>query len=118
MVSRHVAFVTGARSEYDILFPVARASRSLLSPLFIAGAGHLSPAHGMTIDLIRDDGFDVRSIHSLLASDTWEARALSFTQFHDGLCRLLAELQPDLLVVAGDREEALAGALAGNFLRI
>jgi UDP-hydrolysing UDP-N-acetyl-D-glucosamine 2-epimerase len=120
MADRRICFITGARSEYDILFPVIRACQETpgLSPFVIAGAGHLSRLHGHTIDLIEADGVTIAAtIESLLASDSWNGRALSFGSFFEGLCRALPQHKADLLVVAGDREEALAGALAGNFLR-
>ncbi len=118
---RRIAFVTGARSEYDLLVPVLRAleGRGDVRPEVVAAAAHLSPFHGHTIDLIRADGFRIAgTVPSLLASETWEARALSFAHLVEGLTRLLAGSRPDLLVVAGDREEALAAALVGNFLAV
>ena len=85
----------------------------------IAAAGQLSPFHGMGIDQISRDGFPIAgTIESLLSSESWQGRSLSFAQLVEGLTRLLAQHRPDVLFVAGDREEALAGALVGNFLGI
>jgi UDP-hydrolysing UDP-N-acetyl-D-glucosamine 2-epimerase len=120
MPKRRAIFITGARSEYDILYPVARAcqQRHDIEPLIVAGAGHLSPQHG-DLDLLRADGIEIAAtIDSLNKSDTWADRARAFGNFYQGLCTVLAERCPDYLVVAGDREEALAGALAGVFLQI
>jgi GDP/UDP-N,N'-diacetylbacillosamine 2-epimerase (hydrolysing) len=118
---RRVWFLTAARSEYDLLVPVLRglaAYPHLRAEVVVAGA-HLSPFHGHTVDLIREDGVTVAGeVPSLLASDTWEARSLSFAALVDGATRLVARGRPDLIVVAGDREEALAAAMVGNFLGI
>jgi UDP-hydrolysing UDP-N-acetyl-D-glucosamine 2-epimerase len=119
--TRRICFLTGARSEYDILYPVIKAVASTpgLNAEVIAAAAHLSPLHGMTIDLIRTDGFPiVGSIESLVPEETWEGRSRSFARLVDGLTPLLAASRPDLLFVAGDREEPLAGAIVANFLRI
>jgi GDP/UDP-N,N'-diacetylbacillosamine 2-epimerase (hydrolysing) len=120
MSARRLIFVTGTRAEYEIMAPVIRASMAAgLDSAVIAGAGHRSPLHGDGLALIRADGVAIAAeIDSLLPSDSWESRAQSFSRFFDGVCRALAGARPDLLVVAGDREEALAGALAGNFLQI
>lgn len=118
---KRVYFLTGARSEYDIMVPVIRALGTV--PGMCAGvipcAAHLSPFHGMSIDHIQCDGFTtIGPIESLLASQSLAGRALSFAHLSEGLTRLLDRDRPDLLFITGDREEALAGALVGNFLKI
>jgi UDP-hydrolysing UDP-N-acetyl-D-glucosamine 2-epimerase len=120
-LTRRIFFLTGARSEYDILYPVIKAAseRPGLEVGVIATAAHLSPKHGMTVELIRRDGFPiVGEIASLQPEETWEGRSRSFAALVDGLTRLLAASPPDLLFIAGDREEPLAGAVVANFLRI
>jgi UDP-hydrolysing UDP-N-acetyl-D-glucosamine 2-epimerase len=117
---RRVALLSGARSEYDILSPVARAllARADCAPAMILAAGNLSPFHGRFAGT-SDDGLPVRGrIESLLSSDTWQGRALSFANLVEGLTRHLAADKPDLLMIAGDREEALAGAVVGNLLQV
>lgn len=119
--NRRIFFLTGARSEYDILYPVIKAvsERAGLRAEVIAAAAHLSPLHGMTVEHIRRDGFPIAGeIDSLLPEETWEGRSRSLARLVDGLTPLLAANRPDLLFVAGDREEPLAGAIVANFLRI
>jgi len=118
---RRVFFVTGARSEYDLMSPVIRAVSNTpgLSAEVIAGAAHLSPFHGMGIENIRRDGFQIAgTVESLLCSESWPGRALSFCNLMEGVTRLIADNRPDVMFVAGDREEALAGALAADFQQI
>ena len=121
-VARRIHFLTGARSEYDILAPVARrlALRAEAEVRFIPAAAQLSPFHGYGVQYIRQDGFKIAGeVESLLSSESWSGRALSFANLVAGLTRLLGGSErPDILCVAGDREEALAGALVGNFLGI
>jgi len=118
---RRIWFLTAARSEYDLLAPVIRAvsqTAGLEAKVIVAGA-HLSPFHGMGVDQIRADGVSVAgTVESLLSSESWEGRALSFAQLIEGLTRLISRDRPDILFIAGDREEALAGALTANFLGI
>src|ERR1700687_3030150 len=118
---RRIFFLTGARSEYDLMIPVMRAVCATpgLRVEVIAGAAHLSPFHGMGIEHIRRDGFPILgTVESLLSSESWQGRALSYSNLFEGLVRLIAANRPDILFVAGDREEALAGAVAGHFLGI
>ena len=115
---RRIFFLTGARSEYDLLSPVVRAVLAVpgLGAELIVGAAQLSPFHGMNINNIRRDGFPIAgTVESLLSSETWQGRALSFSNLFEGVTRLIAANRPDVMFVAGDREEALAGALAATF---
>jgi len=115
---RRIFVLTGARSEYDLLSPVLRAANATpgLRAEVIAGAAQLSPFHGMGIEHIRRDGFPIAgTVESLLSSETWQGRALSFANLFEGVSRLIAGDRPDIMFVAGDREEALAGALAATF---
>jgi UDP-hydrolysing UDP-N-acetyl-D-glucosamine 2-epimerase len=119
--ARRIFFLTAARSEYDLLYPVARAAAGQpgLAAEIVAAAAHLSPFHGMGIEQIRADGFPIAgTLETLLCSESWQGRAISFANLIEGLTRLLARDRPDVLFVAGDREEALAGALVANFLGI
>jgi GDP/UDP-N,N'-diacetylbacillosamine 2-epimerase (hydrolysing) len=115
---RRIFFLTGARSEYDLLSPVVRAVLAVpgLGAELVVGAAQLSPFHGMNIDNIRRDGYPIAgTVESLLSSETWQGRALSFSNLFEGVTRLIASNRPDVMFVAGDREEALAGALAATF---
>ena len=116
-MKRRIALLSGARSEYDILVPVGRAIQSdgRAGVSMILAGPNLSPYHG------RADGSGLAvsaRIESFLSSNSWEGRSLSFANLVEGLTRHLAADRPDILVVAGDREEALAGAVVANFLRV
>lgn len=115
---RRIFFLTGARSEYDLLSPVVRAVLSTpgLRAELIVGGAQMSPFHGMNIDNIERDGFPIAgTVESLLCSETWQGRALSFSNLFEGVTRMIAGNRPDAMFVAGDREEALSGALAATF---
>ncbi len=121
MADRRIFFLTAARSEYDLLYPVIQAVNATpgLRGEVVASGAHLSPFHGMGIKQIRQDGFPLAgTVESLLSSESWEGRCLSFTRLMQGLTDLLSRNRPEAVFVAGDREEALAGALVANFLGI
>src|SRR4029453_4677170 len=99
---RRIFFLTAARSEYDLLVPVLQATAAVpgLSPAVVAAAAHLSPFHGVGIEQIPADGFRIAGcVESLLSSETWPARSLSFAQLVEGLTRLLAADLPEPLFI-------------------
>ena len=117
---KKVYFVSGARSEFDILSPVIQqCSHFGLDARIVLCAAHLSPFHGMGVDQIRAQGYSVEAgIETLLASESYSGRALSFVNIIEGLTRFFGQNRPDIICIAGDREEALAAALVGTFLCI
>ncbi len=121
MEHRHIWFFSTARSDYDLMAPVILAlrARRRTEVGVVASGAQLSPFHGMGVRQIEEDGVEiVARVESLLASETWAARALSFAELTSGLTRLFDQRRPDLLFVAGDREEHLSAALVANFFRV
>lgn len=118
---RLVLGVTGIRSEYDIMSSVFRAVANhpaLDLQLAVTGA-HLTEAYGHTIDAIHADGFVVaEEIESLLSGDQASSRVKGLAIQLQGLVQAVARLRPDILLVLGDREEAMTTALVGAYMNI
>ena len=80
---------------------------------------HYSPEHGETWKAIVKDGFEItESIEMLLSSDTSSAVVKSMGVGLIGFADALRRMQPDLLVVLGDRFEALAVTQAALIMQI
>lgn len=120
-MTRHVHFLTGIRSEYDILAPVIAAvnAEAGLEASVIVTGGHLSTRMGNSISQIEADGFRIAArIDSLLASDGLSGRVKGAALQMAGMTDLFAQERPDFLVVMGDREESVTGALTGLYHHI
>lgn len=120
-MARKIFFVTGARSDFDILLPVAQSVRARGDlPEWIVCATHLSPFHGHTVNSIEEtSGIPIAGrVPSLIAGDTWLDRGLSISNLVGGLVRFLDWKRPDIAVVAGDHDEQFAAALAASVLQI
>ena len=113
--------VTGIRSEYDIMSSVFRAIAShpnLELQLVVTGA-HLSDTFGHTINEIHADGFMVaEEIESLLTGDQASSRVKGLAIQLQGLVQSVSRIKPDILLVLGDREEAMTTALVGAYMNI
>ena len=107
---KKVCVVTAARSEYGLLkwiMSELMKADDIKLQVLVTGA-HLSPEHGMTVNEIIDDGFEVdREVEMLLSTQTDVGLAKSMGLCSMGIADALAELKPDLVVVLGDRYELL-----------
>lgn len=118
---RKIAIVTSTRADWGLLSPVARHLQAYpgVELQIIATNMHLDASRGMTAGEIASDGFQIsRRVEmpsaSSLPADVCHAAALCL----DGMGEAFSELQPDLLLMLGDRFEMLAVALAATISRI
>ena len=112
---RKICVVTGTRAEYGILSRLIKSLNedSSVELQIIATNMHLSPEFGMTVREIEEDGLRVdRKVEMLLSSDTAVGTVKSMGLASIGLADAYAELDPDLIVILGDRYEMLAVASA------
>lgn len=120
-MTRTVHFLTGIRSEYDILAPIIAAvdaQPGLDAGVIVTGA-HLTGLHGQSVRQIEADGYRIAArIDSLLASDGLGGRVKGMALQLSGLTDLFAREKPDFLVVMGDREEVMTGAVAAIYHHI
>ncbi len=116
---RTICVVSGSRAEYGILRPVMEAiaaDPSLRLQVAVTGM-HLAPRFGETWREIAEDGFSIdEKVEMLLASDTPAAMAKSTALGLSGFVDALARLDPDIVLLLGDRFEILAAAQAAFFL--
>ena len=112
---RKIAVVTGSRAEYGLLYWVLhdlREAADVELQLIVTGM-HLAPEFGLTVREIERDGFTIhRRVEMLLSSDTPAGVAKSIGLGVIGMSDALQQLQPDLVLVLGDRFEILAAAQA------
>lgn len=110
-----LAAITGTRADYGMLQPVlALITKSRRFDLKVVATGmHLSPEFGLTYRAIEADGFAVADrVEMLLSSDTPVGIAKAIGLGTIGFAECFQRLQPDLLLIPGDRFEMLAAATA------
>jgi GDP/UDP-N,N'-diacetylbacillosamine 2-epimerase (hydrolysing) len=120
-MSRKVCVITGTRAEYGLLRWVMQGVKDApdLTLQIIATGMHLSPEFGLTYQAIEQDGFQIdRKVEMLTSSDTPVGIAKSMGLGLIGFADALNELQPDLIVVLGDRFEIFAAVSAALVARI
>lgn len=118
---RKICVLTGTRAEYGLLrwlMADIKADPQLDLQIIVTGA-HLSPEFGLTYQEIEADGFHIdRKVEMLLSSDTPIGITKSMGLALLGYADALAELQPDILVILGDRYETFCAAAAALVAKI
>lgn len=117
-MTRHIIFVTGTRADFGKLEPLVVAARDagFRVSLFVTGM-HMMDRYGLTkIEAHRVTGVEVFDYINQRADDPQDlVLSKTILGFSDFVC----EHKPDLVVIHGDRVEALACALvcATNYIR-
>ena len=118
---KKILALTSIRSDYDLmtsLYRLLQASSDFELKLLVSGA-HLSSTYGRSVDLIRQDGYDILlTVETLLDSDSRLARLKSASLLLQNALDTVAQYQPDCILLAGDREDVIMGALMGGYLEI
>jgi UDP-hydrolysing UDP-N-acetyl-D-glucosamine 2-epimerase len=110
---KKICVVTGTRAEYGLFYPLLQKIRqsSALQLQLIATTMHLAAEFGDTLQQIEQDGFTVDAkIENLLAADSKAAIAKSTGLATILLSDAFARLQPDAVLLLGDRFETHAAA--------
>lgn len=121
MMPRRICVFTGTRADYGLL-------RTLISEihdspdaelLLVVSGTHLSGTHGSTATEIADDGFPIAAEVPIWSGDDSPRQTGIDVGAAVGLyVEVLDSLVPDVVVVLGDRLEAVAIALAATTLSI
>ncbi len=118
---KRICVVTGTRAEYGLLYWTLVALKKDPSiKLQICATGmHMSPEFGLTYHQIEKDGFTIDyKVESLMSSDSGTGIAKSIGIGISGISDAFSQLEPDIVLLLGDRYEILAAAIAAMSLRI
>ncbi|MAW84568.1 MAG: UDP-N-acetylglucosamine 2-epimerase (hydrolyzing) [Crocinitomicaceae bacterium] len=117
---RKICVITGTRAEYGLLYWVMKSihqDKELQLQIIVTGM-HLSTEFGLTYERIEKNGFYIdKKIEILLSSDTPIGISKSMGLAMISFSEAFEELQPDLVLVLGDRFEifsAVSSAMIGR----
>jgi len=121
MSKRKVCVITGTRAEYGLLYPVLKKIQTseLLELQLVVSTMHLSMEFGLTYTQIEKDGFVIDDkIENLLSSDSKSSIAKSTGLATILLSDSLKHLNPDIVLILGDRYETHAAATTAMLMNI
>jgi UDP-N-acetylglucosamine 2-epimerase (hydrolysing) len=115
---KKIVFLTGTRADFGklkSLMKITQKSDSFDVHIFVTGM-HLDKKYGLTVNEIYKSGFKNISTFENHVGTEYMDRTLAKTI--QGFSEYIANQKPDLIVIHGDRVEALAGAIVGSLNNI
>lgn len=120
-LKRKICIVTGTRAEYGLLYWLMKRIQEdkNLQLQIVATGMHLSPEFGLTYKQIEKDGFKIDGkVEMLLSGDTPTAISKSVGLAVISFADIFQMLNPDIVVLLGDRFEIFAAAQTAMIMRI
>ncbi|MCL9662788.1 UDP-N-acetylglucosamine 2-epimerase [Paenibacillus hunanensis] len=118
---KKVLVITGTRADYGIYYPILKAMESDIEinlQLLVTGM-HLSPQYGHTIEYILQDGFEiVAQVDCILQNSTHANMAKGLGLAILGMTQAFETINPDCILILGDRSEMLAAASVAAYMNI
>lgn len=115
---KRIAFLTGTRADFGkikALVKVIKNHKDFEPYLFVTGM-HMLEAYGYTLIEVQKSGFkNIATFNNHTDESTMD---LTLAKTIEGFSAYVSETKPDLIVVHGDRVEALAGAIVGSLNNI
>jgi UDP-hydrolysing UDP-N-acetyl-D-glucosamine 2-epimerase len=121
MMRRKICVVTGTRAEYGLFFPIMKKIQAsdYLELQIVATTMHFSEEFGNTYKQIEEDGFLINEkIENLLSSDTKSSVAKSTGLATILLSDAFSRIEPDVVLLLGDRFETHAAATTAMLMNI
>lgn len=114
MNKRKIVFLTGTRADFGKLKPlINKVEHSDLFECYIFVTGmHTLSKYGSTYEEVRKQGYKEIFVYMNQTNTTEMDIILANTVV--GFSNFVKEINPDIIVVHGDRVEALAGAIVGS----
>lgn len=117
---KKICIVTGTRAEYGLLYWLMKGiedDNELQLQIIVTGM-HLSPEFGLTYKQIEKEFHIDKKIEMLLSSDTHVGISKSMGLAQISFSESYEELNPDIVVVLGDRYEIFSAVSAAMIARI
>jgi len=118
---RKICVVTGTRADYGLLYWLLKEINNdvNLELQLVATAMHLSPEFGLTYKTIEEDGFEITDkVELLLSSDSEIAVSKAIGLGCISFAETFKKLNPDMVLVLGDRFEIFSAASAAMVMKI
>lgn len=117
-MKKKIVFLSGTRADFGklkSLIEILRHNKMFEVHIFVTGM-HMDKKYGYTVHEIEKCGYN--NIYKFINSDDGAFMDITLSRTIKGFADYIRLIEPDLIIVHGDRLEALAGATVGAFNNI
>ena len=117
-MNKRIIFITGTRADYGKLKPLISEiskNHSFEVSIFVTGM-HMLESYGYTLNEVKKDFPNL--IYTFVNQNNKNKLDEILSKTISGLADYVREINPDLIIIHGDRVEALAGAIVGSLNHI
>ena len=118
MNKKKIVFLTGTRADFGklkSLIAITQKSEKYEVHIFVTGM-HMNAVYGSTVNEVVESGF--KNIFKFINHDSVENMDRTLARTIDGFSHYIGQLAPDLIILHGDRVEAMAGSIVGSLNNI
>jgi GDP/UDP-N,N'-diacetylbacillosamine 2-epimerase (hydrolysing) len=117
---KKILYVSGTRADYGLMKSALmdiKNHSNLQLEILVTGM-HLMKKYGHTFKEIKNDGFKIKKVKEVYKKDDYESMAIFLGNFVKKLTTAVSKIKPDIILILGDRAEALGTAIVGAYLNI
>jgi UDP-N-acetylglucosamine 2-epimerase (hydrolysing) len=115
---KKIIFLSSTRADFGkikSLIEIVIKKQSFEIHIFVTGM-HMNSRYGSTVDEIKKCGYkNIFQFYNHLESDSMD---IVLSRTIEGFSNYVKDIKPDLIIIHGDRVEALAGAIVGSLNNI
>ncbi len=118
MPKKKIVFLTGTRADFGKIKPliqILQGNEAFEIHVFVTGM-HMNHKYGYTAQEVSKCGFE--NIFQFINHEDSSHMDQTLAKTIEGFSYYINEVEPDLVVVHGDRVEAMAGAIVGSLNNI
>ena len=119
-MKRKILYISGTRADYGLMkkcLSLIDQSNDLDLEIGVCGM-HLMEEFGSSINEIKEDGFKINIINVVFENDSQVSMSKFIGEFIVSLTEKIKDINPDIILILGDRCEMLGGAIVGTYLNI
>lgn len=114
----NIYYITGTRADYGLMRHTLQKIEKHFSLSLVVVGMHLLKEFGNTITEIEKDKIKISAKIKVVLGNTGSDMSSALGDYVVRMTKFFSKNRPDLILVLGDRAEALAGAIVGAYINI